>query len=183
MLPPVSKLTTEQALYHFITGYTAKVAGTERGVTEPEATFSACFGAAFLTMHPTKYADLLRQRLDEHGSQAYLVNTGWVGGAYGVGKRMAIGATRSCITSILDGGIGKLGDDAFTADPVFGFQIPKAVPGVDADVPLDPRSAWADKDAYDAQRLKLAGMFQENFKKYTGPGVVDYSAFGPRISK
>jgi phosphoenolpyruvate carboxykinase (ATP) len=183
VLPPVSKLSTEQALYHFITGYTAKVAGTERGVTEPEATFSACFGAAFLTMHPTKYADLLRQRLDTHGATAYLVNTGWAGGAYGVGKRMAIGATRSCITAILDGSIDKLSDSDFEIDPVFNFKVPKAINGVDASVPLLPRTAWEDKDAYDAQREKLALMFQDNFKKYTEGDVVDYSAFGPTLKK
>jgi len=183
VLPPVSKLTTEQALYHFITGYTAKVAGTERGVTEPEATFSACFGAAFLTLHPTEYAKLLREHLDKLGSQAWLVNTGWVGGAYGVGERMKIGATRSCITSILDGSMAGLPEDAFEVDPVFGFHVPKAVPGVDASVPLLPRNAWSDPAAYDAQREKLGKMFQENFKKYTGPGVEDYSAYGPQLKK
>jgi len=183
VLPPVSKLTPEQALYHFITGYTAKVAGTERGVTEPEATFSACFGAAFMTMHPTKYADLLKQRLSEHGAQAYLVNTGWVGGAYGTGHRMEIGATRSCITAILDGTIGGLPNSAFATDPVFGFQVPTAVPGIASSVPLVPRTAWADGAAYDAQRVKLAKMFQKNFTKYSGPGVVDYSAYGPQLAK
>jgi ATP-dependent phosphoenolpyruvate carboxykinase len=183
VLPPVSKLTPEQALYHFMTGYTAKVAGTERGVTEPEATFSACFGAAFLTMHPTKYADLLKTLLTQHKSQAYLVNTGWVGGAYGVGHRMKIGATRSCITAILDGSIGKLPDSAFATDPVFGFQVPTAIPGVGPEVPLLPRDAWDDKEAYDAQRTKLAGMFQKNFVKYTGDGVVDYSMHGPQLAK
>jgi phosphoenolpyruvate carboxykinase (ATP) len=183
VLPPVSKLSTEQALYHFITGYTAKVAGTERGVTEPEATFSACFGAAFLTMHPTRYADLLRARLDKHGASAYLVNTGWAGGAYGVGKRMDISATRSCITAILDGSLNKLDDSAFVVDPVFGFKVPKAVPGIHPSVPLIPRDAWKDKAAYDAQREKLAGMFQKNFTKYTTGGVVDYSKFGPVVKK
>lgn len=183
VLPPVAKLTNEQALYHFITGYTAKVAGTERGVVEPEATFSACFGAAFMTLHPTKYAELLRQRLEEHDTNVYLVNTGWAGGGYGVGKRMAIDATRSCITAVLDGSIEALPDEAFVADPVFQFKVPTAVPGVAADVPLVPRDAWTDDAAYDKARDELAVMFQENFKKFAGPGVVDYTSYGPQLAK
>jgi len=181
VLPPVSKLSTEQAMYQFISGYTAKVAGTERGVTEPEATFSACFGAAFLTLHPTEYAKLLKERLEAQGSKAYLVNTGWVGGGYGVGQRMGIKDTRSCITAILDGSLAAMPGSAFQVDPVFGFKVPKAIPGVGPEVPLVPRDAWEDKAAYDAQREKLAGMFQSNFKKYaTGEGVVDYTQFGPQ---
>jgi len=177
VLPPVSKLSSEQAMYHFLSGYTAKVAGTERGVTEPTATFSACFGAAFLTLHPTRYADLLQKKLEKHGSTAYLVNTGWTGGAYGVGERMSIGATRACVDAILDGSISKA---TFSEDPIFGFQVPDELPGVAANI-AQPRLAWADKDAYDAQRLKLAGMFKDNFVQYTGPGVTDYSAFGPKV--
>ena len=177
VLPPVSKLSAGQAMYHFLSGYTAKVAGTERGVTEPEATFSACFGAAFLTLHPTRYADLLQQKLEKHASNAYLVNTGWTGGAYGTGERMSIKATRQCIDSILDGSIK---DATFNEDPLFGFAVPEELPGVPRDM-CNPRDAWSDKAAYDAQAQKLAGMFSDNFVKYTGPGVTDYSEFGPRV--
>lgn len=177
VLPPVSRLSAGQAMYHFLSGYTAKVAGTERGVTEPEATFSACFGAAFLTLHPTKYADLLQKKLETHGSTAYLVNTGWTGGAYGTGERMSIKATRACIDAILDGSIA---DATFATDPVFGFEVPEALPGVSSAV-LKPRSAWSDVEAYDAAAKKLAGMFADNFTKYTGPGVTDYSSHGPKV--
>jgi ATP-dependent phosphoenolpyruvate carboxykinase len=176
VLPPVSRLTPDQAMYHFLSGYTAKVAGTERGVTEPEATFSACFGAAFLTLHPTKYADLLKKKLGEHGTQAYLVNTGWVGGGVGVGNRMSIKHTRQCIDAILDGSISQ---SSFTKDEVFQFEVPSALGSVPSDI-LNPRDAWADKAAYDAARTKLAGMFQENYSKYVIPGVTDYSSFGPK---
>jgi ATP-dependent phosphoenolpyruvate carboxykinase len=182
VLPPVSKLSTEQAMYQFISGYTAKVAGTERGVTEPEATFSACFGAAFLTLHPTEYAKLLKERLESEGASAYLVNTGWVGGGPGVGNRMGIKDTRKCITAILDGSLAKQGEESFATDPVFGFQYPTTIPGMGPEVPLTPRDAWEDKDAYDSQRIKLAGMFQENFKKYATGGA-DYTQFGPQIEK
>merc|ERR1711865_410845 len=175
VLPPVSKLTSGQAMYHFLSGYTAKVAGTERGVTEPEATFSACFGAAFLPLHPTKYADLLQKKLAEHGTNVYLVNTGWTGGGNGVGERMSIKDTRACIDGILDGSIK---DSAFVEDSNFGFEVPQTLGGVDPSV-LSPREAWEDKDAYDAAAAKLAGMFKENFGKYTGPGVTDYSSYGP----
>merc|ERR1711871_204578 len=177
VLPPVSKLSSGQAMYHFLSGYTAKVAGTERGVTEPEATFSACFGAAFLTLHPTRYADLLQEKLEKHGANAYLVNTGWTGGAYGDGERMSIKGTRACIDAILDGSIK---DAEFVSDPIFGFEVPKELPGVPANV-CSPRHAWADGDAYDEQAKKLAGMFQENYVQYTGPGVTDYTEFGPKV--
>jgi len=175
VLPPVSKLSPGQAMYHFLSGYTAKVAGTERGVTEPEATFSACFGAAFLTLHPTRYADLLQQKMETHDSTAYLVNTGWSGGAYGTGKRMSLKTTRACIDSILDGSIK---NSHFSTHPVFGFEMPAELNGVSADV-CNPRNAWADKDAYDAQAKKLADMFKKNFVQYTGPDVTDYTAHGP----
>merc|ERR1719456_2137850 len=144
VLPPVAKLSVGQAGYHFLSGYTAKVAGTERGITEPTATFSACFGAAFLTLHPTRYADLLQEKLEKHSSNAYLVNTGWTGGAYGTGERMSIKGTRACIDAILDGSIA---DSTFVADDVFGFEVPKSLPGVDSKV-LNPREAWDDKEAY-----------------------------------
>jgi len=175
VLPPVSKLTPGQAMYHFLSGYTAKVAGTERGVTEPTATFSACFGAAFLPLHPTKYADLLEKKIETHNTNVYLVNTGWTGGAYGVGQRMSIKDTRKCVDSILDGSIEK---SEFETDPKFGLAIPKTLGEIPYNV-LNPRQAWTDKDAYDATADKLAGMFKENFKKYVTPGCTDYSKFGP----
>ena len=165
-------------MYHFLAGYTAKVAGTERGVTEPTATFSACFGAAFLTLHPTKYADLLQKKLETYGATAYLVNTGWSGGGYGVGERMSIKVTRTCIDAILDGSIN---DVEFISDPVFGFSVPKALPGVAGEI-TNPREAWADKDAYDATLAKLARLYKINFEKYDGVGETDYTSFGPQVS-
>ncbi|TYZ62659.1 hypothetical protein PybrP1_002838 [[Pythium] brassicae (nom. inval.)] len=176
VLPPVSKLSDGQAMYHFLSGYTAKVAGTERGVTEPTATFSACFGAAFLPLHPTRYADLLQQKLQKHNTSVYLVNTGWTGGAYGVGQRMSIKNTRACIDAILDGSIKKT---EFAKDPIFGFDVPKALGAVPANV-LNPREAWTDKAAFDAAAKKLAGMFQKNFAKYVSKDHTDYSPFGPK---
>ncbi|CAM9288755.1 unnamed protein product [Ectocarpus sp. 6 AP-2014] len=176
VLPPVSRLSAGQAMYHFLSGYTAKVAGTERGVTEPTPNFSACFGAAFLTLHPTMYADLLQKKLAKHGTQCYLINTGWTGGGYGVGKRMSIKATRACVDAVLDGSIGKT---TFTPDPVFGFEVPAELPGVPAKV-LNPREAWSDKKGYDATRTKLAGMFKDNFTKFVKPGVTDYTSYGPK---
>lgn len=177
VLPPVAKLSSEQAMYHFISGYTAKVAGTERGITEPQATFSACFGAAFLTLHPTRYADLLQEKLEKHGSSAYLVNSGWSGGPYGEGERMSIKTTRTCIDAILDGSIQEA---EFVEDPVFGFEVPKALPGLDSSL-LNPRSTWEDGEAYDAAEKKLAAMYVKNFEKYAGEGSVDYTKFGPQI--
>ena len=178
ILPPVSKLNKEQAMYYFLSGYTAKVAGTERGVTEPKATFSACFGEAFLPLHPTVYAHLLGDKMEQHGVRAYLVNTGWAGGGYGVGKRMSIQATRACINSILDGSI----DDAeFETLSVFNLCIPKTLAGVDAKL-LNPRNAWEDKESYDATATKLADMFVENFKKYRDiSGDFDYAKAGPQL--
>ncbi len=162
VLPPIAKLTPEQAMYHFISGYTAKVAGTERGVTEPQATFSACFGAPFMAQHPSVYADLLGRKIDEHDAQVWLVNTGWTGGPYGEGHRMKISYTRAMINAALN---GELDGVEFVADPVFGVQVPAGVPNVPSEV-LQPRNTWADKDAYDAQAKKLAGMFVNNFKNY-----------------
>ena len=177
VLPPVSKLTKEQAMYYFLSGYTAKVAGTERGVTEPQATFSACFGEAFLPLHPTAYAKLLGEKIDAHGVNAYLVNTGWAGGGYGVGNRMSIKATRACVNAILDGSIEKM---EFDLTPWFRLKIPKALPGVDSNI-LNPRNAWIDKDAFDTTAMKLAGMFIENFKKYMNSGAdFDYTQAGPK---
>ena len=177
VLPPVARLTSEQAMYHFMSGYTAKVAGTERGIKEPVATFSTCFGAAFMTLHPTRYADLLREKLDKHGCKVFLVNSGWSGGPYGVGERMSIKTTRTCIDKILDGSIN---NTEFHADPIFGFEVPKHLPGLD-DHLLDPKTTWDDKIAYDETAAKLAGMYIENFKKYEGAGSTDYTQYGPKI--
>ncbi|CAI5735141.1 unnamed protein product [Peronospora destructor] len=177
VLPPVSKLSNGQAMYHFLSGYTAKVAGTERGVTEPTATFSACFGAAFLPLHPTKYADLLQHKLKKHNTSVYLVNTGWTSGGYGVGKRMSIKNTRACIDAILDGSIK---NSEFSLNPNFGFQVPKKLADIPENV-LNPREAWSDKAAYDVTAKKLASMFKDNFKKYVSADVTDYSKFGPHV--
>jgi phosphoenolpyruvate carboxykinase (ATP) len=163
-LPPIAKLTPEQAMYYFLSGYTAKVAGTERGVTEPQATFSACFGAVFLVWHPTKYADMLGELLREHKASVWLVNTGWSGGAYGTGKRMKLSYTRAMIRAALS---GKLDYADFRADPVFGLSVPTAIPEVPSEV-LTPRSTWNDGEAYDAQAKKLAEMFRKNFEKFAG---------------
>jgi phosphoenolpyruvate carboxykinase (ATP) len=163
VLPPISRLTPEQAMYHFLSGYTAKVAGTEQGVTEPTATFSTCFGAPFMVHHPTVYAKLLGERIAKHDVTCWLVNTGWTGGAYGVGKRMSIAHTRAMVNAALD---GSLRDATFTPEPFFGLAIPSAVEGVPEGV-LNPRNAWSDKAAYDAQAKKLAGLFFENFKQFS----------------
>ena len=164
VLPPIAKLTPEQAMYYFLSGYTAKVAGTERGVTEPQATFSACFGAVFLVWHPTKYAEMLGKLLKEHGSQVWLVNTGWTGGAYGVGSRMKLGHTRAMVRAAV---AGQLDAAPTETDPVFGLAVPREVPGVPSAV-MNPRGTWKDGAAYDAQARKLAGMFRENIKKFGG---------------
>ncbi len=178
VLPPVSKLSKEQAMYYFLSGYTAKVAGTERGITEPVATFSACFGEAFLPLHPTVYAKLLGERIDKYGVNVYLVNTGWTGGPYGVGKRMSIKDTRACINAILDGSINK---SEFRSTKTFGLSVPKSLGEIDPKV-LFPRQAWDDKEAFDATRDKLAQMFIKNFKKYqTADSAFDFSAAGPKI--
>jgi len=178
VLPPVSKLTKEQAMYYFLSGYTAKVAGTERGITEPVATFSACFGEAFLPLHPTVYAKLLGEKIDEHGVNVYLVNTGWTGGPYGVGKRMSIKNTRACIDGILSGAI--LNTEFETLD-TFNLAIPKTLEGVETAV-LNPRNTWKDKAEYDAMLAKLAGMFQENFHRYDGNGdEFDFASAGPQL--
>jgi len=179
VLPPVARLSPGQAKYHFISGFTAKVAGTERGVTEPQPTFSACFGAAFLPLHPNVYGELLEQKLEEHGTTAYLVNTGWSGGPAvnfdgSERARMDIPITRGCIAAILDGSIH---ESEFTQCPYFGFDIPKTLEGIDSSV-LNPFEAWQDKDAFDAASRKLAGMFVENFSKYA-EGNEDLLQFGP----
>ncbi len=178
VLPPVSKLTKEQAMYYFLSGYTAKVAGTEIGITEPVATFSACFGEAFLPLHPTVYAKLLGEKIDEHGSSVYLVNTGWTGGSYGVGKRMSIKNTRACINAILDGSIK---ESEFDITETFRLHVPKTLGNINPEI-LNPRNGWEDKEAFDSTRDKLATMFVENFKKYqTENSEFDYSTAGPKI--
>jgi len=176
VLPPIAKLTPEQAMYYFLSGYTAKVAGTERGVTEPQATFSACFGAVFLVWHPTKYAEMLGELLKQHGSQVWLVNTGWSGGAYGTGKRMKLGYTRAMVRAALD---GSLATADFHADPIFGLHLPKTVAGVPDDV-LNPRVTWANGAEYDGQATKLAGMFRENIKKFGDAVSPAILAAGPK---
>jgi phosphoenolpyruvate carboxykinase (ATP) len=171
VLPPIARLTRDQAMYYFMSGYTAKVAGTERGVTEPQATFSSCFGAVFLVWHPTKYASMLGDLIDRHGSAVWLVNTGWSGGPYGVGSRMKIGYTRAMVRAALS---GQLENVATSADPVFGLSIPSEVPEVASEV-LDPRKTWNDPAAYDAQAKKLAEMFRRNFEKF---GTVEPRVLG-----
>ncbi|OGG98945.1 MAG: phosphoenolpyruvate carboxykinase (ATP) [Candidatus Lambdaproteobacteria bacterium RIFOXYD1_FULL_56_27] len=178
VLPPVARLTPEQASYHFLSGYTAKVAGTERGVTEPQATFSTCFGAAFMTLRPKVYADLLAEKVHKHKVKAYLVNTGWTGGAYGVGKRMNLPDTRKIITAILN---GEIGESEWQHDSVFGFEIPLHVGGVDTAI-LNPRNTWADHHAFDQTRIKLAKMFIENFKKYADDNPT-LAAVGPVVTE
>jgi len=162
VLPPIARLTPDQAMYHFLSGYTAKVAGTEIGVTEPEATFSTCFGAPFMPRHPTVYGNLLKERIAKGGVTCWLVNTGWTGGKYGVGSRMPIKATRALLNAALD---GSLNHASFRKDPYFGFQVPVGVPGVDSAI-LNPRDTWADKPAYDATAEKLVNLFNANFAKF-----------------
>ena len=162
VLPPISRLTPDQAMYHFLSGYTAKVAGTEIGVTEPEATFSTCFGAAFMPRRPTVYGNLLKERIAKGGADCWLVNTGWTGGKYGTGKRMPIKATRALLNAALD---GSLKNAEFRKDPNFGFDVPVAVPGVDQQI-LDPRQTWADRDDYDRTAARLVDLFVENFAQF-----------------
>ena len=177
VLPPVSKLTPEQAMYHFISGYTAKVAGTEMGVTEPEATFSACFGAPFLVWHPTKYAEMLADKLQKHGAQTWLVNTGWTGGPHGVGKRMSLKHTRAIIDAINS---GKLTSAETVEDPIFGVHVPKAVEGVPSEV-LDPKKTWKDQAKFDVTAKKLASLFKKNFEKYEDQASEAIRGAGPRL--
>ena len=162
VLPPIARLTPAQAMYHFLSGFTSKVAGTERGVTEPEPTFSTCFGAPFMPRRPEAYGNLLREKIAKHGATCWLVNTGWTGGAYGTGSRMPINATRALLTAALD---GSLAEAKFRKDENFGFDVPVEVPGVDTAL-LDPRSTWNDPAAYDAQAAKLVQMFADNFEQY-----------------
>ncbi|MCR8726509.1 phosphoenolpyruvate carboxykinase [Frigidibacter sp. ROC022] len=162
VLPPIARLTPAQAMYHFLSGFTSKVAGTERGVTEPEPTFSTCFGAPFMPRRPEVYGELLRQKIAKHGATCWLVNTGWTGGAYGTGSRMPIKATRALLAAALD---GSLAEGDFRKDPNFGFEVPTSLKGVPDEL-LDPRGTWADPEAYDRQAAKLVDMFASNFAQY-----------------
>jgi phosphoenolpyruvate carboxykinase (ATP) len=176
ILPPLARLSREQAMYWFLSGFTAKLAGTEIGVTEPQPTFSACFGAPFLPQPPAVYARMLGEKLDRHAASVWLVNTGWTGGPYGEGHRMPITATRALLHAALSGALD--GAD-YRADPVFGFEVPTHVPGVD-DHLLDPRGTWHDPDAYDRKALELAAMFRENFETFAGDAGEAVAAAGPR---
>ncbi|GLQ11275.1 phosphoenolpyruvate carboxykinase [ATP] [Devosia yakushimensis] len=176
VLPPIARLTPEQAVYHFLSGYTAKVAGTERGVTEPQATFSACFGAPFMPLHPTVYGAMLAEKLRASGASAWLINTGWTGGGYGVGKRIDIASTRRLLTAALN---GELDTAEMRTDELFGFAVPLAVPGINPTL-LTPRATWADSHAYDHQATHLAGLFRANFEKF---GTGANAAPGPRMAQ
>jgi phosphoenolpyruvate carboxykinase (ATP) len=176
VLPPLSRLTTEQALYHFLSGYTAKVAGTEAGVTEPQATFSTCFAAPFLPLPPARYAEMLQAKLKAHGSQVWLVNTGWNGGPYGQADRVPLAYTRAMVRAAQD---GSLADVPFAPDPVFGVLVPQACPGVPPEL-LRPRDAWPDPFAYDARARQLAGLFRDNFKAYAGQVSEAVRQAGPK---
>ena len=177
VMPPIARLTPEGAMYHFLSGYTAKVAGTEKGVTEPRATFSTCFGAPFLPLAPKRYATMLGEKIARHSVRVWLVNTGWTGGPYGVGKRMKIGYTRAMIRAALAGALDHV---AYETDPTFNVAVPTSCPDVPPEV-LKPRNTWTDGVAYDAQAAKLARMFAENFKTFEGGITPDVRAAGPRV--
>jgi phosphoenolpyruvate carboxykinase (ATP) len=176
VLPPVAKLTPEQAMYHFLSGYTAKVAGTEKGVTEPSATFSTCFGAPFMTLPPTVYAELLGEKIAQHAVNVWLINTGWTGGPYGVGSRMKLAHTRAMIHAALDGSLANV---PMVTDPIFGLAIPTTCPGVPDEV-LNPRNTWQDPVAYDTQAQKLAAMFVKNFQLFADVVSPEVLAVGPQ---
>jgi phosphoenolpyruvate carboxykinase (ATP) len=175
VLPPIAKLDGPQAQYHFLSGYTSKVAGTERGLgADPQATFSTCFGAPFLLLHPTAYSTLLAEKVAKHRADCWLVNTGWTGGAYGVGKRIDLPQTRAIVRAALE---GKLQEVPFRRDPVFGFRVPSDCPGASKAL-LDPRGTWKDPGAYDARAKELAALFKKNFAQFTDvPAAV--KAAGP----
>lgn len=177
VLPPVSHLTSEQAMYHFISGYTAKVAGTEKGVTEPSPVFSACYGAPFMPLHPRRYAELLGKRIDKHKVKVWLINTGWSGGPYGTGERIAIPHTRAMVNAALNGTLNEI---ATWHDPIFGFEVPVSCPGV-PDAIIHPRDTWDDAAAYDEQARKLAAMFHENFKNYEEDVTENIRRAGPVV--
>jgi phosphoenolpyruvate carboxykinase (ATP) len=176
VMPPIARLTPEQAMYHFLSGYTAKVAGTEKDVSEPQATFSTCFGAPFMPRHPAIYGNLLRKLIAEHKVACWMVNTGWTGGPYGTGKRMPIAVTRALLSQALE---GKLARAAMTIEPWFGFAVPLEAEGIEGQI-LDPRATWSDGAAYDAQARKLCGLFRENFASFEAHVKKDVIAAGPR---
>jgi phosphoenolpyruvate carboxykinase (ATP) len=175
VLPPIARLSPGQAMFHFLSGYTAKVAGTEKGVKEPAATFSTCFGAPFMSLHPTVYGNMLRQLISNHDVKCWLVNTGWTGGKYGVGRRMPLPFTRALIDLALS---GRLDDGDFRRDPLFGFEVPVKAEGFDSSL-LNPRETWSDKAAYDSHAQRLAAMFNENFAKFAGAVESDVSLAAP----
>jgi phosphoenolpyruvate carboxykinase (ATP) len=176
VMPPISRLSPAAASYHFLAGYTAKVAGTEKGVTEPRATFSTCFGAPFMPLHPTVYSTRLGEKLRKHGSQVWLVNTGWTGGPYGVGSRIKIAHTRAMVRAALSGALNKA---AFRTDPIFNVDVPTSVPDVPTHL-LNPRQTWASAADYDAQARKLAKMFADAFKEFEGEAPAEVREAGPR---
>lgn len=177
VLPPIVRLSPEQAMFYFISGYTAKVAGTERGITEPKATFSACFGAPFLPMHPSIYAEMLGEKINQHKPNVWMLNTGWTGGPYGVGERIRLRYTRAMLEAVL---AGELQQVAFQQDPIFGFDVPLTVPKVPSDL-LIPRNDWEDPDAYDKAARSLAGMFQDNFVNYASGTSKAIREAGPKV--
>ena len=179
VLPPISKLTAGQAMYHFISGYTAKVAGTEEGVKEPQTTFSACFGAPFLPLHPTKYAKMLGEKMQKHNVNIWLVNTGWTGGGYGVGNRMKLGYTRAMITEALNGGLENVN---FEKHEIFGLMMPTTCSNVPREI-LNPQDTWTDRDAYDTKAIELAKAFNANFEKYADQATEEMLAAAPKIQK
>jgi phosphoenolpyruvate carboxykinase (ATP) len=178
VLPPVSKLTRGQAMYHFISGYTAKVAGTEAGVTEPQTTFSACFGAPFMPLHPTKYAEMLGEKMDESGANVWLINTGWSGGEYGTGDRISLKYTRAMITSILN---GELDNADFITHKVFGLNMPTSCPNVPSEI-LSPKNTWADKNAYDSKANELANTFNKNFAQFANNANTEILEAAPKAT-
>jgi phosphoenolpyruvate carboxykinase (ATP) len=175
VLPPIARLSPEGAMYHFLSGYTAKVAGTEAGVTEPKATFSPCFGGPFLPLHPMRYAKLLGDRLSHHGASCWLVNTGWSGGPYGVGSRMKIGVSRAVVAAALSGALDAV---RFSPDPVFKVDVPEECPGVPREL-LKPRQTWPDREAYDVKARELAALFKKNFEQYAAECSPEVRAAGP----
>jgi phosphoenolpyruvate carboxykinase (ATP) len=177
VLPPLARLTPQQAMYHFLSGYTAKVAGTERGITEPKATFSACFGAPFMALNPVVYARMLGDRIAGHHVKVWLINTGWSGGPYGKGSRVKLAYTRAMVHAALNGGLDGV---SMEEDPVFGLAIPERCPGVPAEI-LDPRSTWEDTDAYDGQARKLASMFHSNFRQFVVDVEPEIAGAGPKL--
>ena len=178
VMPPIAKLTPEQALYHFISGYTAKVGGTEIGVgEEPEITFSTCFGGPFMVHHPVHYADLLKHKILRYGVNCWLLNTGWVGGPYGIGKRISIQYTRAMLNAALE---GKLESVEYSTDPIFGFQVPKSCPDV-PDKVMDPASSWPSNEAYMKRYRDLASRFIDNFKKYEDESPPEVVSAGPKL--